>query len=125
MACKGKTNKLTLYPCCAVIKSSTYDRLTFPEGCESGMILAKGDIDVANNVLRGDEEFDYYGGEMSAISDSEGNNYFVIPMANGVVNVKISFESAEMESRVLQNACNYEGLYQVRLVGTNWMITRP
>lgn len=91
LACKGKTNKLTLYPCCAVIKSSSYDWLKFPEGCESGgRILASGDIDVANNVLMGGEEIDYDGG-IYAITGSDGNNYFVIPMAGKVVNVKISF----------------------------------
>lgn len=92
LACKGKTNKLTLYPCCAVIKSSTYDRLTFPEGWEpGGMILASGDIDVENHVLKGGVAFDYENGEILAISGSDGNNYFVIPMAGEVVNVKISF----------------------------------
>lgn len=100
LACKGKTNKLTLYPCCAVLKvGSSYGGVTFydgnPEegascGTVSGKVLAKGIIDINNVCLSGGEEIDY--NEPFTMGNENGEGYIVVPMEGKSVTAWLSFD---------------------------------
>lgn len=99
LACKGKTNKLTLYPCCAVVRSASYSHLDFLDadgnfGTVSGRVLASGNIDIANVCLSGGEEIDYESGIYAADDtyESTGYYYFIIPMEGKSVTAWLSFD---------------------------------
>lgn len=101
LACKGKTNKMTLYPCCAVIKvvGGGY-ALSFTDsegnpGTESGAVLTSGTIDVSSATLTGGTEFDYNYEMEPAGDDGDGNGIFVIPMRGNSVSAKLSVDYNE------------------------------
>lgn len=101
LACKGKTNKLTLYPCCAVIKIvNRYQFMNFLDangnpGVVEGDVLVSGSIDVANACVRGNDTIHYsepfYPVNLGDYS-GDGYNYFVIPMDGGFLRAKLSFD---------------------------------
>ncbi len=100
LACKGKTNKLTLYPCCAVLKvGSSYGGVTFydgnPEegasyGTVSGKVLANGYIDINNVCLSGGDEIEY--SEPFTMGNENGEGYIVVPMEGKSVTAWLSFD---------------------------------
>lgn len=98
LACKGKTNKLTLYPCCAVVRSASYSHLDlydadYNKGTASGRVLASGNIDIANVCLSGGEEIDYENGIDATYTDENtGYNYFIIPMEGKSVTAMLEFD---------------------------------
>lgn len=116
LACKGKTNKLTLYPCCAVIKIvDTYSYLTFQDadgnlGVDKGDVLVSGSIDVANACVRGDDVIDYsesfYPVDLGDYS-GDGYSYFVIPMDGGVLRAKLSFDDWYETNDVVELRAGY------------------
>lgn len=76
LACKGKTNKLTLYPCCAVIKIPDVSiplNLMLNDGKTT--VPVSGSIDVENNLVVGDETTDIITNFVTG-----GDSYFIIPM---------------------------------------------
>lgn len=101
LACKGKTNKLTLYPCCAVIKIvDNYWTLNFLKadgntpGVVEGNVLRSGSIDVDSACVRGTDTI-HYSESLNPVDlgeYSDGYNYFVIPMDGGVLRAKLSFD---------------------------------
>lgn len=98
LACKGKTNKLTLYPCCAVVRSQNYTFLELFDadgssyGTVSGRVLRSGNIDIANVCLSGGQEITYEEGIYPAYTDDNGYNYFIIPMEGKSVTAKLKFD---------------------------------
>lgn len=115
LACKGKTNKLTLYPCCAVIKIvKDYSTLTFLDaddtpGVVEGDVLVSGSIDVANACVRGDDVINYEESLDPVYSDDgdDGYNYFVIPMNGGVLRAKLSFDDWHVTNDVVELRAGY------------------
>ena len=100
LACKGKTNKLTLYPCCAVVRSTSYGHLDFLDandefGTVSGRVLRSGNIDIANVCLSGGEEIEYGSGidvTDTVYTDENEYYYFIIPMEGKSVTAKLQFD---------------------------------
>lgn len=102
LACKGKTNKLTLYPCCAVLKVDfNYGGVTFYDGnpdegasygTVSGKVLANGNIDINNVCLSGGEEIDYSVELPVTMWNENGEGYIVVPMEGKSVTAWLSFD---------------------------------
>lgn len=96
LAISGNTNRMTLYPCCAVIRSSSsgYVKLDIPAG--GGTVLTKGYINSSSATLSATGESEDVTTEISAsLSDEEGNNYFIIPMEGSVVRAQLTFDGRE------------------------------
>lgn len=116
LACKGKTNKLTLYPCCAVIKVSDwvsgiyFYNENYEPGTQDGKVLAEGSIDVVNNTVFGDTEIDY-NSPMSPVESIDGYNYFVIPMDGGAMQAVIDFDYSQQTDGPVELRAGY--LYTV------------
>ncbi len=116
LACKGKTNKLTLYPCCAVIKVSDWvSGISFynedgEAGTQDGKVLAEGSINVVNNTVFGDTEIDY-NSPMSPVESIDGYNYFVIPMDGGAMQAVIDFDYSQQTNGPVELRAGY--LYTV------------
>lgn len=116
LACKGKTNKLTLYPCCAVIKIvDSYTFMNFLDaddtpGVVKGDVLVSGSIDVADACVRGNDVINYserfYPVDLGDYS-GEGYNYFVIPMDGGVLRAKLSFDEWHVTEDVVELRAGY------------------
>ncbi|MBR2959071.1 MAG: hypothetical protein IKC19_05530, partial [Bacteroidales bacterium] len=116
LACKGKTNKLTLYPCCAVIKVSDWvSGISFynedgEAGTQDGKVLTEGSINVVNNTVFGDTEIDY-NSPMSPVESIDGYNYFVIPMDGGAMQAVIDFDYSQQTNGPVELRAGY--LYTV------------
>lgn len=116
LACKGKTNKLTLYPCCAVIKVSDWVNGIYfynengEAGTQDGKVLSEGSIDVVNNTVSGDTEIDY-NSPMSPVASIDGYNYFVIPMDGGAMQAVIDFDYSQQTNGPVELRAGY--LYTV------------
>lgn len=110
LACKGQTNKLTLYPCCAVVRSSSYTTLDLytaggDSGCESGMVVGSGTIDISTATLSGSDEIT----TIEAMTAGDGYNYFVVSMVGSSVSAVLDFDwgSATTNLVTLQNGYLY------------------
>lgn len=81
LSCVGSTNKLTLYPCCAVLKlegmggDATVELTDEPYGSPV-MVPTSGSIDIAGNCITGGSDYE------NVLSGVEvgGSTYVVVPM---------------------------------------------
>ena len=109
LACKGKTNKLTLYPCCAVLKLVNVgsDMATLILSQE---VPSAGTIDIASATVQGSKYTDEISSEVSG-----GTVYFVLPMESGSISTYISITIDDGENYkettdevTIQKGCLYE-----------------
>lgn len=109
LACKGKTNKLTLYPCCAVLKLVNVgsDMATL---ILSQKVPSAGTIDIASATVQGSKYTDEISSEVSG-----GTVYFVLPMESGSISTYISITIDDGENYkettdevTIQKGCLYE-----------------
>lgn len=109
LACKGKTNKLTLYPCCAVLKVVNAD------GDVASLYLSQevpltGTIDIASATVEGSDYTDAF----EEVRGSDGTVYFVLPMESGSISTTIYIEDGEGNYKetpdevTIQKGCLYE-----------------
>lgn len=109
LACKGKTNKLTLYPCCAVLKvvNAGSDVATLFLSQE---VPLAGTIDIASATVQGSDYTDAF----EEVQGSDGTVYFVLPMESGSISTTISIEDGDGNSKetpdevTIQKGCLYE-----------------
>lgn len=109
LACKGKTNKLTLYPCCAVLKvvNAGGDMATLFLSQE---VPSAGTIDIASATVQGTKYTDAF----EEVQGSNGTVYFVLPMESGSISTTIEIDDGEDHSKVtrgevtIQKGCLYE-----------------
>lgn len=94
LAICGNSNRMTLWPCCAVIRTPAgglWSPIVFMDdesnpGTVSGRILSSGYINPATSSLVFDEEMDYSEGIRVPISGNDGvYDYYVIPMEGNSV----------------------------------------
>ncbi|MBR3783187.1 MAG: hypothetical protein IKJ78_01800 [Bacteroidales bacterium] len=112
LACKGKTNKLTLYPCCAVLKvvNAGRDVATL---FLSQPVPSAGTIDIASATVQVQGP-DYYTDAFEEVQGSDGTVYFVLPMERGSISTTISIEDGDGNSKetpdevTIQKGCLYE-----------------
>lgn len=109
LACKGKTNKLTLYPCCAVLKvvNAGSDVATLFLSQE---VPLAGTIDIASATVQGSDYTDAF----EEVQGSDGTVYFVLPMESGSISTTIYIEDGDGNSKetpdevTIQKGCLYE-----------------
>ena len=109
LACKGKTNKLTLYPCCAVLKVVNAGSDVASLFLSQEVPLA-GTIDIASATVQGSDYTDAF----EEVQGSDGTVYFVLPMESGSISTTISIEDGDGNSKetpdevTIQKGCLYE-----------------
>lgn len=94
LAIAGTTNRLTLWPCCAVIRSMQYDYayITVTNGAIAKYgYIRPGETLAQCNIVLGDDGEDLGEGDWQAISGDDGANYFVLPIVGDEVDVMLDF----------------------------------
>lgn len=109
LACKGKTNKLTLYPCCAVLKVVNAGNDMASLFLLDQAVPLAGTIDIASATVQGSDYTDAF----EEVQGSDGTVYFVLPMESGSISTTISIEDGEGNSKetpgevTIQKGCLY------------------
>ena len=96
LAIASSTNRLTLWPCCAVIRSTQYDYAYIT--VTNGKIATYGYIQPGEtlaqcNITLGGDGTDLDNGDWFAIGGSDGAYYFVLPIVDDEVEAILDFGS--------------------------------
>ena len=114
LAIAGTSNRMTLWPCCAVIRSTVYEQMTVEE-------IFSGEIAKAGYIYPGEtlascriEASDYLGAgeEVTRIDGRDGAYYYVLPIEGNEVEVVLYFDwgavTTTAESVVLKKGYFYD-----------------